>query len=453
MIINTGCLSEQSFEMQADQRTALQQAAAVSHDHSVRSWLTDAHRNLAGLLPATGKQALLTEDLIDDQGDPVDVYAHFGLREDRLRSLIGNYNGIKCTAQCASTDYAIDTPAPSWPGFDDVWIPIESRLSLAGRLGLARDEDGVINADCIVLLPGFFGDNGVTRTRDMAVFLRESGYHVLALEIRGHGQTEAHYPNMTHTFGVMETDDLMQVSDWLTRMDHVRRTGLMGYCWGANIALLAAWYEATTQSDPAISPQIAPHLLARLGPRRYQAGIIAFSPILRWEVMVDEMDTPRSYLSDPVYHSIQQMVRDRLARKEYETTDQTLRQLIDAEYLAQEVRLAGGSRDGFPFLRLMPYREEPWRDKMASVRTPVLIVHGANDPLSPSQNVADFISMTDNPNVAAIVLPGGGHVGFAAYCKAYYYSLISGFFDSGRGAAASVESRIVKQRQQKAAAG
>lgn len=449
---NPGCLSEQSFEMRPDQRASLDASISGRGGVTTRQWLATAHRDLDHLLPPKSAPALLTEDLVDSDGKPVDVYAHFGLQPGRLRSLMGNFRGIQCTAQCASQDYAIDTPAPGWPGFDDVWIPIEPRLSLAGRLGLARRGKTIIDADCIVILPGFFGDNGVTRTRDMALFLRDAGYHVLALEIRGHGQTEARYPDMTHTFGVMETDDLMLVSDWLTDNPHIRRTGLIGYCWGANIALLAAWYEAHRDDDPGICSAIKPYLHATFDRRRFQAGIIAYSPILRWEVMMEDLKTPRSYLSDPVYSSIQQMVRDRMERKHYASPGGNLRRLIEAEYLAQDARLPGGAKDGFPFIRLMPFGDEPWYDKLATARVPVLIVHGADDPLSPAQNVADFVSMVHNPNLAAIILPGGGHVGFAAYCKAYYYSLIAGFFDPLAGAAGTGRSQVV-QRNRQAASG
>jgi dienelactone hydrolase len=48
---------------------------------------------------------------------------------------------------------------------------------------------------------------------------------------------------MYHSFGVLKTDDLMQLSDWLERLPYVRRTGLVSYCWTANIGLLAAWYD------------------------------------------------------------------------------------------------------------------------------------------------------------------------------------------------------------------
>lgn len=427
--------------MACDDRASLNASVVDADASSTRAWLVDAHQALEQVLPAGDEPALLTDDLVDSDGKAADVYAYFDLRPENLHTLMGNLRGIQCTAQCASQDFAIETPAAPWKGFDDVWIPIKENLSLSGRIGFARDDAGaIVDADCIVILPGFFGDNGVTRTRDMALFLRDCGFHVLALEIRGQGQTEARYPGIAHTFGVMETDDLMLVSDWLTDKTHVRRTGLIGYCWGANIALLTAWYEARAVNDPSISEHLAPHLHPPGGPARFAAGVIAYSPILRWEVMVDRLETPVAYLSDPVHAAIQNTVRGRMERKGYDNPSGSLRTLIEDEYRAQEVRLPDGSRDGYDFLRIMPYSDKPWHDKFPIVRTPTLIVHGADDPLTPAQHVAEFVAMVDNPQVAAIVLPSGGHVGFAAYSKAYYYSLIAAFFDPATGAAASAHA-------------
>ena len=45
-------------------------------------------------------------------------------------------------------------------------------------------------------------------------------------------------------------------------------------------------------------------------------------------------------------------------------------------------------------------------------------------------------SRTSNPQVACLLLLGGGHIGFGPYSPAYFYSLILDFFDSQTGAAA-----------------
>lgn len=431
-----GCLSERSFTMPAEETRMLSEMPRPASAPSTRAWLQDAHRELRDLLPATEPPALLTEDLVGPDGKPVDVFAHFGVRRKSLQSVLANWEGISYTAQAACRSYCIDQPAPSWPGFEDVWIPIDHKTEYNARVGYAQHDGEVADADCIVLLPGLFGDNGVQRTRDLAMYLREAGFHVAAVELRGHGQTEARYPRQFHTFGVIESNDLLAVADWLEARPHVNRTGLIGYCWGANVALQTAWYEVTQNDDPAISAALATVLQARKRRPRFTAGVIAFSPIVRWEALLDELDEPRSNLSAPVYVAIQETVRDRMERKGFTEPRHSLRKLIEDEYLGYEIPLPNGVYEGYPFIRLMPYQDKPVYEKMAHVRTPVLIVHAVTDPLAPAQDVADFMSTVRNPLVAAEILPNGGHVGFAAYATEYYYSLITNFFDPAVGPAA-----------------
>ena len=90
-------------------------------------------------------------------------------------------------------------------------------------------------------------------------------------------------------------------------------------------------------------------------------------------------------------------------------------------------------QQGLTYLRLLPYGSKPSGDKLQCAGVPVLIVQAANDPLISAQDLADLIARLSNPNVAALILRGGGHVGFAAYCRAYYFSLIFSFFDAKAG--------------------
>ena len=78
----------------------------------------------------------------------------------------------------------------------------------------------------------------------------------------------------------------------------------------------------------------------------------------------------------------------------------------------------------------------PAYDKLESVRVPIVLVDAINDPFLDVQELADLTAATDNPQVACLMLPGGGHTGFAAYNRAYYFSLIINFFDPQNGAAA-----------------
>ncbi|GJM24912.1 MAG: hypothetical protein DHS20C16_13270 [Phycisphaerae bacterium] len=439
----TGCLSEQSFEVSPERihqvksaEPASKHANPLPSNPPTRKWMTETHAKMSSLLPSPSKPALLTEQNRAADGRTINVYDHFGIQKEGLRTLLGNLDGITCTAQSASRASYIDTPPPPWDGFEEILVPIDDRFELSGRIGYAKRNGEILKTDCIVILPGLFGDNGVQRTRDMAEYLQAAGFHVLALEVRAHGQTEKRHPELYHTWGVLEADDLMHVSDWLEAMPEVSRTGLMGYCWGANIALSTSWYDAVGPQEPLFSDRIRQELTAPHGPRRFRAGIILFSPILGWERLRDELETPRGSLSDPVYHAIQETIRNRMIRKGYENPSGSLQQLIQEEFDHCGVPLPNGVDEAFVLVRFLPYKNKKFYDKLSKVRTPLLFVHGANDPLSPAQEIADLVATTDNPNVASVILPGGGHVGFAAYAKEYYFGLVARFFDPQTGPSA-----------------
>jgi predicted alpha/beta-fold hydrolase len=88
------------------------------------------------------------------------------------------------------------------------------------------------------------------------------------------------------------------------------------------------------------------------------------------------------------------------------------------------------------YVRLMPYKDLPAHDRLSGVPMPLLIVHAADDMIAPARDLADFLATTRNPNVAAMILPSGGHIGFAPYASAWYYNLILNFFDPKLGVAA-----------------
>jgi len=435
-----GCLSEQSFKVDA-RRVVLVDVSDVSAGanevRSTRRWLQRVHGQLASLLPPGDPPALLTEDLTDSRGEPVDVFAHFGLAGDKKHTIWHNFDGLVHTVQGRGASYAIDEPAPLWPGFEDLWIPVGPQLELSARLGLARNADGSPRvADCVVVMSGLNGDNSVTRTRDIAMALRESGLHALALELRGHGQTEARYPTTYFTFGVLEAGDLAAVSDWLEARPEVHRTGMIGYCWGANIAMLTAWENDRSGEHPNVPDRLAAHLRPHDGRRRYRAGIMAFSPTLTFEEIIENLKRPWAFLSNPPLNVLQDTVRDRMAFKRHPEVCGDLLKLIEFEFAKSEVSYSGSVDDALGFLRLLPFRDLEAGDKLEDVLVPLLIVHGADDPLATSQAVATLLASVENPRVAGLVLPGGGHVGFAPYARDYFYSLLLNFFDPVRGPAA-----------------
>jgi predicted alpha/beta-fold hydrolase len=385
------------------------------------------------MLPASRAPALLTEDLIVPEGRPRDVFVHFGINPDRLASLRGNWDGLTHTAQATGADSTPGLATPHWPDYEDIWIPVDEGVEISGRLGLATANDKSAEPrDCIVILPGLLGDNNVLRTRDLCDALRTCGFHALALEFRGHGRTLIGRPDLYYGFAVLETIDLLAISRWLEEQPYVRRTGLIGFCWGANHALIAAWYDSCRGDHVSVNPALRAILPAVPDYRHYSAGVMALSPVLRFEELIAALDKPWSKFKHPVLSGLQTNIRTRMAYRRVEDTSGSLRRCILHEFFHTVLKYEQGFDDSVKFLRLLPYQGLPDHHKLEKVRVPLVIVFAANDPLSRSQDVADLIATTGNPNVGAVVLPGGGHVGFAPYAKPYYYSLILNFFSRSR---------------------
>jgi predicted alpha/beta-fold hydrolase len=426
--------SERSYPHNPRTRVVVDPPAQPSQGPlTCRQWLARAGPQLAPLLPPHRKTALLTEQLVTLEGRPADVAAHFETKTDRLESIFGNFWGLAYSAQAIMARSPL-RPAPPWEGFEDVWVPVGDDLQLAGRLGWARDAAGrLTDADCIVIVPGIRGDNNILRVRDLALALRRSGFHVLAVEFRGTGMTDRRFPKYEYTWGIFETDDLLAVADWLQAKPHVRRTGLIGYSWGANHVILTAWAEGRT-GDEGIPPRLRKFLRPAPPPglRRYQAGVLAFSPILRFEELMDKLQDEQPVWLHPALAGVQRTVRDRMVIKQHPNPCGSIRELI--KYMG--IGYDGEVADGLEYARLLPYKHLPAHDRLGAVRMPLLIVQAADDMIAPAQDLADLLATADNPNVAAIVLPSGGHIGFGPYAPAWYYNLILNYFDPAVGAAA-----------------
>ncbi len=445
-VLNVGCFAERSFPFRPDRIKLLPPS---DQPETTRQWLRRAHDALVHKLDDDDEElALLTEDMVDADGKPIDVMAHFDREDKTLHSVFDNLRGLEHTAQVTGTSESIEEPAPAWEGFEDVWIPIADGIRIQGRLGLARDADGEPkNASCIILLPGLLGDNMRLRSRDIASGLRDYGFHAISLELRGHGQTEAKHPELAYNFGVLETADLLVVDEWLRSKPYVNKTGIIGFSWSANSALLAPFEDGRPAADPLVAPEIR----AAMPPvdrsqRHFEAGAIALSPCLQFENICDALEVQHDYVKNPVYNSMQATVDLRATRKKYPPMGGSLRALITHEFSRSQLNYPDAVADGYTYLRLSPYKDHPFHSKLEHARVPVLIVHGSNDPLAYANEVAEFFSFTKNPNVAGVILNDGGHDGFAAYRRDYIYSLIVNFFSDDRGPVA-VDARKANSNQ------
>ncbi|HWL94978.1 MAG TPA: alpha/beta fold hydrolase [Phycisphaerae bacterium] len=449
----TGCFSERSFTYEPEDVVYVDYPAS-DPPRSTREWTRRTHGELEYLLPYKDRKIgpLTTEELTDASGKPIDVFAHFRKYKSMLHTFFGNITGISHTAQVTGSSHCCVDPAPPWDGFEDIWVPVDDKIKLSGRIGWATRNGERLDTDCIVLLPGLLGDNMRTRAKDIGHLLLKSGFHVLSLEFRSHGQTFARYPENSYSFGVLDAGDLLEVSDWLQGQPQVRETGIIAFSWNANVSLLAAWENARAEDHPSVAPRLKPHLRKRDGKIRYKAGMLCISPVLDFERVVEALDRPWSMWENPVLNAVQGTIGWRSKLRGYDDVNGRLSRLIERELEDAEINYPGAFPDGYDYLRFLSYNGKVSGHKLEDAKVPVLILHAADDPLAYAQEVADFFGETKNPNVAGVILKGGGHDGFAAYCKEYFYSLMINFFDRETGARQATPKTMVAEKPELLAA-
>lgn len=437
-VLATGCFSERSFVLEAQDLGQVRTLPPRSQNVTTRAWLAQVHPYLEPLLPRGQAPALLTDDLGEAAGAVTDVYHHFGLNPRLLHRPLLHLRGLMDTAQSSGGDAVVDPAPPMWENFEQVWIPVGEGAALSGRLALARQDGKVRSADAIVVLSGLLGDVGIQRIQQLSLGLLRAGHHVLALELRGAGQTERYYPHLAYTFGLLEGSDLVKVSDWLQAHPMIERTGLVAFCIGASHALTGLW-EATRPAATSISPMLVRHMPPPSQKIPYEAGVIALSANLEPRTLLEKCEHSWNVLTDPYLNGLQKMIEQRMRYKGYPHPDGSLRRLIGFELARSPFTEPEVMREALEYLDLLPGPGEV--NKLAAVPVPLLLVHAGNDPITPAQDVATLIHATQNPQLAALILPGGGHVGFPAYARAYYYALILAFFDRDRGVAGATEGQ------------
>ena len=146
----------------------------------------------------------------------------------------------------------LNPATPAWRGleYQDVVLPTEDGLRLAAWwIPTEGDARGTV-----VFLHGY----GASKAQSLAVapFLHRGGYHVLALDLRGHGRSEGGHT----TFGIDEVADARAAFQYLAQRSDVdpERVAFFGWSMGGATALLAA------QSLPGVRAFVVDSAFARL---------------------------------------------------------------------------------------------------------------------------------------------------------------------------------------------
>jgi pimeloyl-ACP methyl ester carboxylesterase len=250
----------------------------------------------------------------------------------------------------------------------------------SGGLSIAYDDirPGGPSAGTIVLAHGF-ATNRSEMWRRMGWYgaLERKGYRTIALDLRGHGESDKPHDPSAYAGEAL-------LGDVLGLMDHlgIERADLMGYSMGARLALQAAL---------AHPERIANLIIGGVGGRMLAAEEGSQSALAN---MADAMEAQDSEtIADPILKSFRLFAEEQGA---------------DLLALAAFTRGRGGSFDPAELGRLT---------------TPTLVVAGVRDDLAGDpQALADAI-----PGARATTLPGCDH--FSAIGHALYKGAVFDFLE------------------------
>lgn len=138
--------------------------------------------------------------------------------------------------------------------YEDVAVPSTDGLTLPGWFMPSWQAE----APGIVLVHGW--ESARDRTLPHAQFLHASGFHVLAIDVRGHGLNDAE--TVPVSVGEFAADAAAAVR-WLAARPRVTRVGILGHSMGAAGALVAAAGEPAVEAAVGVSTPADPYRLTR----------------------------------------------------------------------------------------------------------------------------------------------------------------------------------------------
>lgn len=430
-----GCFSEQNFPPDFSRLVHL-----PNTDHlTTRAWAARIHQAAKPLLPRGRDEAITTDDLsigTDPAGAaiPINLWQHFNLHPDELDNPFLNLRALEQTAQTVSPTPTFSNgriQRPEWNGFHEIELPVNG-VTLYARLG-TPDKQTEIPGSWVIFTHGLFGSLDGKDVINHVQALRRAGHHVLAVEMRGHGQTHFSHPEYAITFGLEESGDLLAAARWLKAAHGATRVGLVCFSLTGVEALLTAWLDGRTPvtdlRDLPLHTLLPPHEAQPA----FNAGMFVVSAPVGLMEVAGRFETHYSLLDAPTKATFQNHVTQRLAYYKF-GPGYSMWDLVRYEFVRSPLNqlypsFNAARPDMQTFLDLSRDNWKSGAARMENIRVPVLLLNAANDPLGCAQGVANLFARQHNPNIGVILTKEGGHIGYSAYNVDYYFSLMLNFFD------------------------
>ena len=221
------------------------------------------------------------------------------------------------------------------------------------------------------------------------------GFHVLALDLRGAGDSGRFAPSPP-SLGFRESEDIIAAATFMDTMERVSTVAVCGTGSGGTAALIAASSSRVEGPLAGGAVSINCYSDAKREARRLSAG--GQAPItarLRTRLLLllkTSLNGPRR-LSDLV---------------------DFIRQVSSQYYEAAEETIYDGASAGAG---------------MCEIEIPCLVLHSLDDRIVPVGEAYDLVAQAlGNPMVGSVLVPGGGHALYRLTNRRWLYSTLETFF-------------------------
>lgn len=278
------------------------------------------------------------------------------------------------------------------PAFQPVELPVDDGVVLHGHRST-----GAPGAPIVIVVHGLFDSHVARYVVELAEGIRRWGFHVVALDMRGHGRGLAQGP--PPSMGLAEGRDLLAAAKMLTRQEGVS-VGMLGLSYGGQCVVRAA-HEATLAGEAEV----------------LRGGVMSVgAPLNTTRGLGDLDDTSRlpggdSFLERQIAKGLIKMVRRQLRLRARLVTSSKTAGGSFADYVREVVLPA--YPDAPPLVGdFLGHVRSNRPDVLGELEVPTLLVHSADDPLVSVDHLDEAAKLAaDNPYVGTLRLPGGGHCG------------------------------------------
>jgi pimeloyl-ACP methyl ester carboxylesterase len=279
--------------------------------------------------------------------------------------------------------------------FEPVMLESQDGTPLFGLMAMQR---GSSAGPALILVHGLFSSKNTYGMLSLALkAYYEWHLHVMVLDLRNFGDS-GRFSDAPTSWGYREADDILAAAEYLDSLDAVSTVGLLGVSMGAASSLIAAGRSGLDRplsggvvalNGYADARRAVEHV-STLAPGSLEsfASWLFFRAVLLCKTL---LGGPRP-MSDLGEYTRQ------VASQYYEVTGEELFRKASPVHCVRDIDV------------------------------PCLIIHSLDDTIVPVEEADDLIeAASDNPMVAAMVLPRGGHALYQLTNPGWFYGTIGTF--------------------------